>query len=151
MSGATPSPGTFHEVAPAPLAPGETYELRYCVLASDSPRALGLEAGDVFPDVLATARMVALMELAAARLMRPLLGPGELSVGVKVDVEHTAATPLYCEVVARAIYLGGAGKLHRFSVELLDGGGVAGKGLHERAIVRTDRLLEKAQRRVGAA
>ncbi len=150
MSGGGSLPGYSDDETPSPLVPGETYELRYRVLASDSPRALGLEADDVFPDVLATARMVALMELSAARLMRPLLREGELSVGVRVDVEHTAATPLYREVVARAIYLGSAGKLHRFSVELLDEGGVAGKGTHERAIVRTDRLLEKAQRRVGA-
>lgn len=44
-------------------------------------------AGDDFPDVLATSR--AFMELAAARGMKSALGPGQLSVGVGVDVRHS--------------------------------------------------------------
>ncbi|TWH71439.1 putative thioesterase [Azomonas agilis] len=131
------------------LAVGTRHELTYQVAAFDSPRTLRLEDQDEFPDVLATAKMVGLMELAAARLLRPLLQPGELSVGVQVNIEHLAPTPLFSEVRACATYQGKNGKLHLFEVELLDAGGVAGKGTHARAIVQNQRLMEGAQRRLA--
>ncbi len=58
----------------------------------DAAAMLELEARDRFPEVFATSRMIALMELAAARAMHPLLQPGQLSVGVGLEVRHTAAT-----------------------------------------------------------
>ncbi len=59
----------------------------------DLASSISSETGDEFPAVFATATMVALMEIAAARVLQPLLGPGELSVGVTVDISHTAPTP----------------------------------------------------------
>ena len=73
---------------------GDTAEAKMEVRLEDTARALSLESGDEFPEVFATSRMIALMELAAARLMRPLLGDDQLSVGVGVDVRHLAATPV---------------------------------------------------------
>ena len=70
-----------------------TASAHFIVAPSDLASALNLEPEDAFPPVFATSRMVALMELAAARLLRPHLRPGELSVGVTLDVVHTAATP----------------------------------------------------------
>lgn len=133
------------------LAVDSHYEFEYRVSGSDSPRTLCSEPGDDFPDVLATARMVGLMELAAARLMRPLLKDGELSVGVGVDVTHLAATPLFETVRARATFLGMAGKLYAFRVELFDDGGKVGEGRHTRAIVSTERLLKSTEKRLQAA
>lgn len=125
-----------------------THEVTYTVVGNDSARGLRLDDGDDFPDVLATARMVGLMELAAARLMRPALNDGELSVGVGIDVTHMAATPLYFGVRARATYLGREGKLYKFRVELFDGGGKVGEGFHTRAVVSPDRLIERARKRI---
>ena len=125
-------------------------ELAYQVTEQDLAKALPISSEDDFPEVLATSRMIALMELAAARLMKPLLNDGQLSVGVKVDVTHMAATPNAEEVKAVAIYKGKEGKLYRFEVELHDRGGVAGRGVHTRAIVATERLLQGAQERVSA-
>jgi predicted thioesterase len=103
-----------------------------------------------FPPVFATARMVRLMEMAAARCLEPLLGAGELSVGVAVDVEHTAATPLGARVRARAQFVEQKGKLFWFEISAHDEGGPIGKGRHARAIVRVDRLLDGAARRNAA-
>ena len=133
------------------LAIDSHYELEYTVVGSDSPRTLCSAPGDDFPDVLATARMVGLMELAAARLLRPLLRDGELSVGVGVDITHLAATPLFETVRARATFLGMDGKLYRFRVELFDDGGKVGEGQHTRAIVTGERLLKSTEKRLQAA
>src|SRR6185436_3784608 len=96
----------------------------------DLASSLPIETGDAFPQVLATARMVALMEIAAARVLKPLLGPDELSVGVTVDITHTAATPAGAEVTATARYAGREGKLFLFEVSAADPGGEVGRGWH---------------------
>lgn len=115
----------------------------------DLASALPLEMGDAFPAVFATARMIGLMEIAASRVLLPLVGPGEMSVGVTVDVNHTAPTPLGATVTATARYAGRDGKLFLFEVSVSDPGGEVGRGWHKRAIVSTERLLSGAARRVG--
>ena len=111
--------------------------------------SISSETGDEFPPVLATARMIALMEVAASRLLIPLLGPGELSVGVTVDITHTAPTPLGAEVTATARYAGREGKLFLFEVSCADKGGEVGRGWHKRAIVSSERLQAGAAKRIG--
>ena len=109
---------------------------------------MSIDKQDDFPEVFATSRMIALMELAAARLMKPLLKNDELSVGVNVTVNHLAATPNNEEIKAIAIYKGMEGKLYKFNVELYDKGGKAGSGTHTRAVVKTERLVQGALSRV---
>ena len=77
----------------------------------------------------------------------PSLAPGQLSVGVGVDVKHLAATPVGMTARAVATYLGPEGKLHRFKVELHDDGGLAGEGEHTRAIIDEARLVAGAKSR----
>ncbi|HJS24705.1 MAG TPA: hotdog domain-containing protein [Pyrinomonadaceae bacterium] len=115
----------------------------------DLASSISNQTGDEFPPVLATARMVALMEIAASRVLQPLLGPGELSVGVTVDVSHTAPTPLGAKVTATARYAGREGKLFLFEVSVADPGGEVGRGWHKRAIVSSERLQSGAAKRVG--
>ena len=52
---------------------GQSAEASLTVQPSDTAEALRLGGEDVFPAVFATSRMGALMEIAAARLLRPLL------------------------------------------------------------------------------
>jgi predicted thioesterase len=126
---------------------GASAQASLTVQPSDTAQALSLAPEDSFPEVFATSRMIALMELAAARLMRPLLADGQLSVGVAVSITHTAATPVGCAACAVATYLGPEGKLHRFKVEAFDDVGPIGAGEHTRATIATDRLLAGAARR----
>jgi fluoroacetyl-CoA thioesterase len=124
-----------------------TASAHFIVAASDLASALNLEPGDAFPPVFATSRMVALMELAAARVLRPHLRPGELSVGVTLDVVHTAATPPGATVTATAKFLGREGKLFVFEVLATDDAGEIGRCTHKRAVVATERLVAGAARR----
>src|SRR6478672_4477209 len=116
---------------------------------ADLASAVLTEMGDDFPNVFATARMIGLMKIAAARVLQPLLGPGELSVGVTVDISHTAPTPLGAEVTATARYTGREGKLFIFEVSCADKGGEVGRGWHKRAIVSSERLQSGAAKRAG--
>ena len=116
----------------------------------DLASALSSDPQDHFPDVFATSRMIALMELAAARAMRSLLAEGELSVGVTVEITHSAPTVCGETIRATAQYIGQEGKLYLFDVRAEDAGGEIGRGTHRRAIVATNRLLEGARRRASS-
>jgi fluoroacetyl-CoA thioesterase len=124
-----------------------TAEADTVVTPLDTARCIGLTPSDAFPEVFATSRMIALMELAAARAMRPLLGSGQLSVGVSLNVRHTAATPVGSAVRAVATCLRTEQKLLHFRVEAFDEAGSIGSGEHTRAIIETARLVTGAQKR----
>jgi fluoroacetyl-CoA thioesterase len=129
---------------------GDRLEVHFTVQPSDSAQALELTPDDSYPNVFATSRLVAFMEMAATRLMKPLLEPGQHSVGVEVSIKHTAATPVGGHVRAVATYLRPEGKLYRFKVEAFDDAGPIGDGEHTRAIVSTSRLLAGAAKRGGS-
>jgi fluoroacetyl-CoA thioesterase len=129
------------------IDPEAVGEVMLTVTPAETAARSGLELGEAYPEVLATACMVREMERAAAKLMRPLLGPGQLSVGVKVDVHHVAPTPVGGLVVTRARLAGREGRLYWFEVWAEDGGGTIGKGRHARAVIDEARLLAAAETR----
>jgi len=102
---------------------------------------------EAFPAVFATTRMIALMEMAGARILKPFLQSGEMSVGVTVDIIHSAATPIGATVTATANYLGRDGKLFVFEVIAHDPAGQIGRGTHKRAIISRERLVSGAAKR----
>jgi fluoroacetyl-CoA thioesterase len=103
----------------------------------------------IFPEVFATSRMIALMELAAAKAMQPFLPNNHLSVGVTVSIKHFAATRKNAEVKAVATFKEIEGKLYHFTVEAFDEAGKIGEGEHSRAIVDKNRLIDGAKKRTG--
>ena len=129
------------------MEPGATWKFRYTVTGADTAAALNSITGDQFPAVFATTRCIALLELAAGHLLKELQKPGELSVGVIVDVKHTAATPVGSWVEAEATFTGRDGKLYAFDVIARDPGGEVMRGTHKRAIIQESRLLEGAAKR----
>ncbi|MGH9441157.1 MAG: thioesterase family protein [Thermoanaerobaculia bacterium] len=130
-------------------APGTRATATLTVGPSDLASAVGLEPRDEFPGVLATARLVALMEIAASRILRPHLSPGELSVGVSLDIRHSAATPPGATVTATATFVRKEGKFFLFEVVAADEAGEIGSGTHRRAAVASERLLARARSRRG--
>ena len=117
------------------------------VRIEDTAGRIALSPTDAFPEVLATARMIALMEVAAARAMRPMLGDGQLSVGISLNVRHTAATPVGSRVRAVATWQRSENKVVHFALEAFDEAGSIGHGEHTRAVIDTARLLAGAARR----
>ena len=113
----------------------------------DMAKAQRLGPEDEFPEVWATSRMILLMEIAATRLLKPIVEPGYMSVGVGIDIRHIAATKVNSKVRARATFKGREGKLYAFTVEAFDGGGKVGEGDHTRAIVSAERLVAGAAAR----
>ena len=69
---------------------------------------------------------------------------GELSVGVALNVTHSAATPRGASVTANARDVGREGKLFKLEVFAEDAGGEIGRGIQKRAVVSEERLLAGA-------
>lgn len=94
------------------------------------------------------------MEIAAARLLQPVLQPGEVSVGVQIGITHSAPTPEGAEVIVTATYRGRGGrggKMYMFEIVARDDGGEIGTASHERAIVDGERLVRGSRRRIEKA
>jgi fluoroacetyl-CoA thioesterase len=130
------------------LTPGASGKASIVVGEGDLASVLSSAEGDAFPRVFSTSRMIALMEVAAARALLPLLAEGEMSVGVNLDIAHTAATPPGATVTATGTFLRMEGKIYVFEVVAEDSGGEIGRGLHRRAIVARERLEAGATKRV---
>ena len=126
----------------------QSEEFYYDIETKDLANDLSISDQDAFPEVFATSRMIALMELASARLMKTEFQANELSVGVAVNVKHLAATPNGEQVKASATFVGKEGKLYKFRVEVHDRGGIIGSGEHSRVIVQRERLVNGAVERV---
>jgi len=128
---------------------GSTDFIELKVEDKDLAKNLRISSDDNFPEVFATARLVALMECSAAKVLIPIIEEGKLSVGVEVNVKHLAPTLTGDIVKSTAKFVGMEGKLYKFEIEAKDSGGVVGTCIHTRAIVTEDRLMSGANKRVG--
>jgi len=98
--------------------------------------------------VLGTPRLLAWCEAATCAALDPLLGPGETSVGTRIQLEHLAPSAVgqQVEVTARLAYVDG--RLRRFSVAArnlgADGpGALVGSGEVTRVVVDAERFLAR--------
>lgn len=100
--------------------------------------------------VYATPAMVALMEAAAVACIEPHLAAGQASLGVRIDVEHVAATPPGLTVEATATLSAVDGRKLTFEIETRDSVDVIGRARHTRIIVDTARFLAKLHAKASA-
>lgn len=102
------------------------------------------------PQVFATAFMVGFAEATAMGAMTDYMEPNEASVGIDVQFDHTAATPIGMTVTATAEVTAVEGRVVSFHVVLRDDEEQIGQGTHRRAVIdrgRFDaRLAAKAER-----
>jgi predicted thioesterase len=105
-------------------------------------------ADDGMPQILCTPSLVWFLEHAARSAMLPLLEPGESTVGVVVNVEHMAATPLGAHVVCRARVIYVDGPVISFQFEAHDEHEQVARGTHKLRVIESARLAKRVQRKV---
>lgn len=95
--------------------------------------------------VFGTPFMIALMENASLTLLQSFLEEEQGSVGVHLDVKHTAPTPVGMKVTVEAeiTAVSENGKMVDFAVNAWDEKGPIGTGTHTRAIIHSQRFLDK--------
>ena len=94
--------------------------------------------------VLATPMMIALMEKTCLQSVRPFLEEGQDTVGTRVDVSHTAATPVGMTVRCESELVEIDRRRLVFRVTARDDAGVVGEGMHERFIIDIAKFQAKA-------
>ena len=99
-------------------------------------------------EVLATPVMINLFEAAALAAIESLLPPGHQSLGIHLDVSHTAATPVGLRVTASAEVIHVEGRTVTFKVAAHDEFEEIGGGTHQRVVVSVARFDERVQRKV---
>jgi len=134
------------------LKAGIEHELRFRVPDSKTVPALYPEASEfqVMPRVLATGYMVGLIEWACIQAVNPHIDwPNEQTVGISINVNHTAATPPGFEVCARVKLIEVDGKRLVFETELSDGVDNISRGTHERFIIDAEKFNRKVRQKAG--
>ena len=99
--------------------------------------------------VLATPVMINLIEAAALAAVEHLLPAGHQSLGIHLDVSHTAATPVGLRVTATAEVSQVQDRTITFNVAARDEFEPIGGGTHRRVVVSVSRFDERVQRKLA--
>ena len=105
------------------------------------------DPGTEMPPVFATAQMIAFVEWTCVAALAPYLAPEQRSVGTRVDMTHTAATPIGMQVTADIELVEFDGRTLRFKVQCRDEKEPIGDGFHERMVIDHDRFMARLARK----
>jgi fluoroacetyl-CoA thioesterase len=103
------------------------------------------------PHVYATAYMIGFMEWGCCEHLAPYYDEGECSLGIHVDMNHTAPTSPGMTVTVTSEITAVEGRFLNFRVSLRDDAGPIGEGTHRRALVDTDTFAAKAAGRAAGS
>ncbi|MGC9966198.1 MAG: thioesterase family protein [Syntrophobacteraceae bacterium] len=130
----------------SPFHPGMSRELTVVTTQEDSARRFYPN----LPDVFGTPCLGGLMERVSAELINQHLNPGEQSVGISMNLKHSAATPIGMTVRVRTEVTAVEGRKLAFKLEAFDEVEKIGEATHERFIIVADkfnaRVAEKAKK-----
>ena len=129
------------------MKPGLTASTEIMVGTRDTAPHVG--SGKI--KVLATPVLVMLLEEAALNAVEGLLPPGHQTVGTRLDISHTAATPVGMRVTAHAEVTKVDGRKLIFRMWADDEIEQIGAGTHERIIVNVERFDVRTQAKAAGA
>ncbi|TDC31185.1 thioesterase [Micromonospora sp. 15K316] len=124
------------------FAPGLTARVELTVTDADTAQAVG--SGDV--PVLGTPRVLALAEAATVAATATSLPSGMTTVGIRIELDHRAATPVGGRVQAQARLAEVDGRRLLFEIRVTEGEEVVADGRVERMLVDRRRFVERATR-----
>jgi len=99
------------------------------------------------PPVFATAQMIAFVEWTCVAALAPYLGPHQRTVGTRVEMTHTAATPIGMTVTAEVELVAVEGRTLRFKALCRDEREPIGEGFHERTVIDHERFMTRLARK----
>lgn len=112
-------------------------------VVTDDDTATAMRTGAV--PVLATPRVVGLVEEAAVLAVHPDLDDGCSTVGVRVQIEHISPTPVGETVTAEASLEKVEGRRLIFHVAVRDARGLVAAGKVTRVLINIEQFLEKTR------
>ena len=136
----------------ASLKPGLEHEFTFVVPENKIVPALYPESPEFqkMPHVFATGFLVGLFEWTCIMALNPHLDwPDEQSVGTKIEIDHTAATPPGLEVTAFVRLVEIDRRRLVFEVTAHDGVDTISKGTHERFVIDAAKFNAKVDAKKG--
>ena len=121
------------------IEPGLVGVIEVVVQPADTADALGNKG----VHVLATPRLVGLLELAAIRAVEAELPAGAGTVGTRIDIHHLAATPVGMRATIRATLREVDGRRFVFDIKGHDEAERIVEGTHERFQIDQARFLAR--------
>lgn len=110
-----------------------------------TPENTAVACGSGSLPVFGTPFMLAMMEKATCNAISAELEEGQSTVGVSMDIQHTAPSPVGMAVRAEATLTEVNGKMLTFSVTAYDQAGEIGSGIIRRCIIRSESFLSRCQ------
>ena len=105
--------------------------------------------GDGMPAVVSTPNLLQFLERTARHLLTPHLEADERSVGVEIDIRHLAPTPVGQTIHCRAQVISVDGSKIQFQIEARDAHEIIVRGLHKRAVIRTESFTRRVKAKGG--
>jgi fluoroacetyl-CoA thioesterase len=136
------------------LKPGLTFQFKYKVPKDKTVPSLLPESPEfqLMPQVLATGFMVGLIEWACIQAVNPYLDwPKEQTVGIGINVTHTAATPPGLTVTVKVKLEIVEGRKLTFSLSADDGIDTISTGIHERFVIDVEKFNAKISQKLSSS
>jgi fluoroacetyl-CoA thioesterase len=134
------------------LQPGLTFTFQYDVPANKTVPHLYPEVTQFqdMPDVFATGFLIGLVEWACIEAVNPHIDwPREQSVGIHVDLSHSAATPPGFTVTVKGTLVKMEGRKLTFEITADDGVDKISEGIHQRFIIDAERFNQNVADKAG--
>jgi predicted thioesterase len=121
------------------LQPGRVGSVTLTIAEEHTAPRLGSGRAPVF----GSPAMIALIEAAAVACVEDQLADGQETLGIHLDIEHIAATPVGLSVTATAQLVEVSRRKLVFKVEARDARELIGRGRHTRIVVDSARFRAK--------
>lgn len=128
------------------LTTGMAYEAQTEVIEANTAKAMRSGVHDVF----ATPALVALCEEASVGAIASGLEPDQTTVGIEIDIEHLAPTPIGMKVRAQSTLIAIDGRILTFSCEAFDEREQVARATHKRCLVDEVKFQQKANAKLDA-
>jgi fluoroacetyl-CoA thioesterase len=102
-------------------------------------------AGNGMPAVVSTPHLVGFLERTARETIAACLDADERSVGIELDIRHLAPTPVGQTIHCRAQVIAVEDRKVTFQIEARDQHEVIVRGLHKRAVIRTENFSRRVK------
>jgi fluoroacetyl-CoA thioesterase len=134
------------------LQPGLTVEFKFKVPENKTVPYLYPEFGEgqVMPKVFATGFLVGLYEFSCIKALNPHLDwPNEQTVGIGINMTHTAATPEGMTITVTGKLEKVEGRKLTFSLEAFDDAEKISVATHERYVINAEKFNAAVDKKMG--
>lgn len=135
------------------LRSGLTFEFKFTVPENKTVPHLYPESSEfqAMPRVLATGFMVGLFEWACIQAINPHIDwPEEQTVGIHINLSHTAATPPGLTITVKGKLEEVEGRKLSFSLVADDGVDKISEGTHDRFVINAAKFNDKMSAKAGS-